>query len=80
MRVEEGDLRLANGAVAANGSAEYGRLEVFHNGGFGTVCDNAPLFDNDRRPPFNSQAANVACRQLGYQQGFQIQRLVLTHR
>ena len=73
---EEGDIRLANSVIAADGSAEYGRLEVFYNGGWGTVCDTS-LFVRFRRPiGFNVGAADVACRQLGYQQGFQIQKLV----
>eukprot|EP00892_Ulva_mutabilis_P011614 jgi/Ulvmu1/8825/UM049_0005.1 len=61
-----GSVRLINGEQAADGSAEYGRLEIFHSGGWGTVCGG---FDND------AGTAAVACRQLGYQQGFQIQKL-----
>ena len=67
---------MANGVIAADGSAEYGRLEVFHNSGWGTICSttfNNPFLRNVR---FNAGAADVACRQLGYQQGFQIQKLV----
>jgi len=33
-----------------------GRLEIYHNGRWGTVCDHA----------FNDVAATVACRALGY--------------
>jgi hypothetical protein len=36
-----------------------GRLEVFHGGAWGTVCDDL----------FNSQSVKVACRQLGYTGG-----------
>ncbi len=50
----DGDLRLADGA-----SNLRGRLEVFNNGDWGTVCD-------DR---FNNISAAVACRQLGHTSG-----------
>lgn len=73
---EEGAVRLANGAAADGGGAEYGRLEVFHDGGWGTVCDNAAIEEAGRRPAFNAASATVACRQLGYQEGFQLQNLV----
>ena len=44
--------------VLVNGpSSSEGRLEVYHNGRWGTVCD-------DR---FSDVDARVACRSLGYQ-------------
>ena len=62
--VPERDIRL-QGPLSSNGT---GRLELFYNGQWGTVCDD--LWDiND---------ATVACRQLGYSytiralQGFQV--------
>ena len=73
---EEGSMRLAKGVVAGDGSAEFGRLEVFHEGGWGTVCDNAFINRFEDTPLFSSGAAAVACRQLGYQRGSQIQKLV----
>lgn len=50
----EGDLRIVDGA-----NPRVGRLEVFHAGQWGTVCDD--FFDED--------SASVACRQLGYDAG-----------
>lgn len=70
----EGDARLAVSVLSANATAEYGRLEVFHSGGWGTVCDTDFTDRGQDRPAFGG--ADVVCRQLGYQHGFQIQKLV----
>lgn len=72
----EGDVRLALGASAPDGSAEYGRLEIFHAGGWGTVCDNAFINRFGRPPGFSPGSADVACRQMGFKEGFQMQALV----
>jgi len=47
----------ASGMVRlAGGSERAGRLEVYHNGAWGTVCDDY----------FNNVAATVACNSLGF--------------
>ena len=50
--VIELQIRLANGSVPNSG-----RIEVFHNNQWGTICD-----DN-----FNENAGHVMCKLLGYE-------------
>jgi len=42
--------------LAGGSSDRAGRLEVYHNGVWGTVCDDS----------FNDVAATVACNSLGF--------------
>ena len=53
----EGQLRLAGGTTA-----NEGRVEIYHDGEWGAVCDDE---FSDR----GNQAANVACTQMGYTSG-----------
>ena len=50
-----GDLRLVRGSVA-DGSFSSGRLEIYINGQWGTICDDY----------FDQTDASVACKQLGF--------------
>lgn len=73
---EEGDLRLSDSGAAENGAAEWGRLEVFRDGGWGTVCNLRDRFGSDDTAPFTPESVTVACRQLGYDGGARIQSQV----
>lgn len=81
-RADDGNLRLSLSAPSADGSAETGRLEIFTNGGWGTVCDYEFIdsFDDNYvfrdRPLFSPGSAFVACRQLGFQGGTQVLSMV----
>ena len=55
----DGDLRIEDGP-----SDNEGRLEIFHDGEWGAVCDDF----------FSTPDANVACKQIGYTGGRSIQR------
>ena len=46
------------------GSESEGRLEIFHEGRWGTICDDS----------FGTEDAQVACRWLGFSSGEAIQR------
>jgi len=53
-----GDLRLARGSITSS-SYTSGRLEIYINGQWGTVCWRF----------YSNANANVACRQLGFTGG-----------
>jgi len=52
----------SEGALRIAGGSSRGRLEVFHSGTWGTVCDDA----------FTDTSAAVACRELGFPTGIAI--------
>ena len=52
----EGDVRLAGTSKVIKNELPIGRLEVYMNGEWGTVCGSV-----------SERAAEAVCRQLGYQ-------------
>lgn len=58
----EGHLRLVNSGVSPGTLPAEGRLEVYMDGRWGTVCDDEG---------FSQVEANVACRQLGFRNALQ---------
>ena len=59
----EGDIRLANGR-----QAHEGRVEIYHDGQWGTVCND--IWDETAHSdPRESRESRVVCRQLGYAGG-----------
>ena len=51
VKCKHGDIRLAGTSYST-----IGRVEVCHNGTWGTICSNS----------FDDKDASVVCRQLGY--------------
>lgn len=66
-----GDLRLVGGETSADGGSQFGRLEVFNAGGWGTVCDRSgDGFGRQRNlANFTPASVDVACQQLGFIDG-----------
>ena len=60
--VGEGDLRLVD---PASNRSPQGRLEIFLQGEWGTVCSSG----------FGIREADVACRQLGYVSAIRVGRV-----
>ena len=72
---ETGDLRLASGMASEDGNAEFGRLEIFNDGGWGTVCDRTGSGFGQNRflGDFTEASVDVACKQLGFAEGVKTQ-------
>merc|ERR1712093_229116 len=56
-----------DGSLKIEGGGDAGRLMAFHNGEWGTVCDDH--FDGNGDASKTNNGANVACRQMGYASG-----------
>ena len=56
LEYEQGELRLVGGPDSDTGNIVSGRLEVFRNGVWGTICDDG----------FGQSDAAVACAEMGY--------------
>lgn len=71
-----GDLRLTRGGTSNDGNAEFGSLEIFDGGGWGSVCEVGPVgpFSGiiTNVAPFPEASVDVACRQLGFDGGAKI--------
>ena len=72
-------MRLRDAVTSDDGSAQYGRLQVFGRGGWGTVCDPRPPFISrfDAVDQEIDQATiNIACGEPGFSSGVKTQLAV----
>ena len=76
-----GDLRLVGGRTSDDASSQFGRLEVFNDGGWGTLCDRTgEVFgQNPGQAEFTSASVDVACQQLGFVEGAKTEVAVRFH-
>ena len=49
-------LSVESAVKLVNGGSSYGTIEIYHAGGWGTICDDG----------WNNNAATVICRMLGF--------------
>ena len=76
-----GDVRLAQGGTSEDGNAQFGRLEIFDQGGWGTVCDNPDntgggVFEGIREAGLTQDSVDVACQHIGFEGGEMIPKAV----
>ena len=69
--------------MSEDGNAQFGRLEIFDQGGWGTVCDNPDntgggLFEAIRDASLTQESVELACKQIGFEAGEMIPKAVRT--
>ena len=74
-------MRLSQGGTSEDGNAQFGRLEIFDQGGWGTVCDNPEdaqnfPFQGIRDASLTQESVDVACKQIGFERGEMIPQAV----
>ena len=78
---ETGDMRLRDAVTSDDGNAQYGRLQVFGRGGWGTVCDPRPTditrFDVAAKE-IDEATIQIACGELGFSSGVKTRLAVRT--
>ena len=74
-------MRLAQGGTSENGNAQFGRLEIFDQGGWGSVCDNPEDSQNFpsrglKDASLTQLSVDIACKQIGFEGGEKIPKAV----